>query len=174
MSWTGEKPYVGVSYGYDDSRYGVPIMEEGIDPPDAAAPRLQRARRRPESRRLAAVVSRHARREDYQHAELEGDEVGTTFHNDTLEGEVLLSHKRAGRLVGSFGGWFLNRDFEAIGEEALSPPVDQRAVAAFVYEEVESPHVTLQFGGRLDHRSSPGAGRRERTFNEWSASLGLC
>ena len=43
---------------------------------------------------------------------------------------MLLSHKRAGRLVGSFGGWFLNRAFDAIGEEALSPPVDQQAAAA--------------------------------------------
>ena len=63
----------------------------------------------------------------YQHSEFEGEEIGTTFHNDTMEGEVLLSHKRTGRLVGSFGGWFLNRAFEAIGEEALSPPVDQSA-----------------------------------------------
>ena len=109
----------------------------------------------------------------YQHSELEGDEVGTTFHNDTVEGEVLLSHKRTGRLVGSFGGWFLNRAFDAIGAEALSPPVDQRAAAAFLYEEVESPHATLQFGGRIDHsKFEPDLGR-ERTFNEWSASVGL-
>ena len=102
---------------------------------------------------------------NYQHSELEGDEVGTTFHNDTLEGEVLLSHKRVGRLVGSFGGWFLNRAFEAIGEEALSPPVDQRRVAAFLYEEVESPHATVQFGGRVDHAQlRAGAGPRARDF----------
>ena len=110
----------------------------------------------------------------YEHSELEGTEIGTTFHNDTIEGEVLLSHKRAGRLVGSFGGWFLNRAFDAIGEEALSPPVDQQAVAAFFYEEVESPHATLQFGGRLDHaKYEPEGGLRGRDFNEYSGSIGL-
>ena len=110
----------------------------------------------------------------YEHSELEGTEVGTTFHNDTIEGEVLLSHQRAGRLVGSFGGWFLNRAFEAIGEEALSPPVDQQALAAFLYEEVESPHATLQFGGRLDHATyTPEGGLRARDFNEFSGSVGL-
>ena len=109
----------------------------------------------------------------YQHSEFEGEEIGTTFHNDTMEGEVLLSHKRAGRLVGSFGGWFLNRAFEAIGEEALSPPVDQQAAAAFLYEEVESAHATLQFGGRFDHAKYKPQEGRERTFNEWSASVGL-
>ena len=75
---------------------------------------------------------------------------------------MLLSHKRAGRLVGSFGGWFLNRAFEAIGEEALSPPVDQRGAAAFLYEEVESPHATLQFGGRIDHAQYRARGRPAR------------
>ena len=105
----------------------------------------------------------------YQHSEFEGEEIGTTFHNDTMEGEVLLSHKRTGRLVGSFGGWFLNRAFDAIGEEALSPPVDQHAAAAFLYEEVESAHATLQFGGRFDHSHYTPEEGRERTFNEWSA-----
>ena len=110
----------------------------------------------------------------YQHSELEGTEVGTTFHNDTVEAEMLLSHKRVGKLVGSFGGWFLGRAFEAIGEEALSPPVDQRAGAAFLYEEVEWPHATLQFGGRLDYASyDPEEDLRPRDFTEFSGSVGL-
>ena len=110
----------------------------------------------------------------YEHSELEGADVGTTFHNDTIEGEVLLSHKRAGRLVGSFGGWFLTRAFDAIGEEALSPPVDQQAFAGFLYEEIESPHATVQFGGRLDHaKYQPEGGLRARDFNEFSGSIGL-
>ena len=29
VSRTGEKQYVGVSYGYDDSEYGIPVVEEG-------------------------------------------------------------------------------------------------------------------------------------------------
>ena len=28
-SRTGEKQYVGASYGYDDSKYGIPIVEDG-------------------------------------------------------------------------------------------------------------------------------------------------
>jgi hypothetical protein len=91
-----------------------------------------------------------------------------------VEGEVLLSHKRAARIVGSFGGWFLGRAFDAVGEEALTPAVDQHAAAAFVYEEVESAHASLQFGGRIDHSTfEPALNRRVRTFNEWSASVGL-
>ena len=68
----------------------------------------------------------------------------------------------------------MNRAFEAIGAEALSPPVDQSAFAGFLYEEVESPHATLQFGGRLDHTSyEPQGGLRARDFTEFSGSVGL-
>ena len=30
VSWTGEKGYFGGSYGYDDTKYGIPIVEGGL------------------------------------------------------------------------------------------------------------------------------------------------
>jgi iron complex outermembrane receptor protein len=173
-SWTGANSYVGASYGYDDSRYGIPIVEEGQI---QLTPKRHSFSARAGGQNLGGWLQSYRATlgvRKYEHSELEGAEIGTTFHNDTLEGELLLSHKRVGRLVGSFGGWFLNRAFEAIGEEALSPPVDQQAFAGFVYEEIEAPHATLQFGGRLDHASyEPQGGLRARDFNEFSGSVGL-
>ncbi len=173
-AWTGERSYLGASYGYDDSKYGIPVVEEGtvsLTPQRHAFSVRAGAQNLPgwlQSYRATLGVRR------YQHSELQGAEVGTTFHNNTVEGEVLLSHKRTGFLVGSFGGWFMTRAFDAIGDEALSPPVDQRAFAGFFYEEVESPHATFQFGGRLDHtRYEPGGGLRARDFTEFSGSAGL-
>src|ERR1044071_9001669 len=29
LSWTGTKGYLGGSYGYDDTKYGIPVVEEG-------------------------------------------------------------------------------------------------------------------------------------------------
>ena len=173
-SWTGDKSYVGAAYAYDDTKYGIPVVEEGQI---SITPKRHSINFRAGGSQLSSFLQSYratlsVRR--YEHSELEGTEIGTTFHNDTTEGEVLLSHRRAGRLVGSFGGWFLNRAFEAIGEEALSPPVDQQAYAAFLYEEVNSPHATLQFGGRFDHAAyTPEGGLRARDFNEFSGSLGL-
>ncbi len=172
--WTGNHQYVGASYGYDDSRYGIPVVEEGQI---SLTPKRHSFSARAGGQNLGGWLQSYratlgVRR--YEHSELTGTEIGTTFHNDTTEGEVLLSHKRAGRLVGSFGGWFLTRAFEALGAEALSPPVDQQAVAAFLYEELEAPHATLQFGGRLDHaKYKPQGGLRSRDFNEFSGSIGL-
>ena len=62
---------------------------------------------------------------------------------------------------GSIGGSFLTRNFSAAGEEALSPEVDQRGGAVYLYEEVAaSPHVQIQFGGRVEHASFEPKARR--------------
>jgi len=174
VSRTGEKHFFGASYGYDDSEYGIPIVEEGTF---RLTPRRHSISARAGGQNLGGWLQSYRATlgaRNYQHDEHEGDEVATAFHNDTLEGELLLSHKRTGTLVGSVGGWFMTRDFKAIGDEALTPAVAQKTVAGFVYEEVESTHATLQFGGRFDHSNfTPEQNRRVRTFNEWSASAGL-
>jgi len=109
----------------------------------------------------------------YRHEELEGSEVGTAFTNDTAEVELMAAHRAVGRLKGSAGGWFLNRDFDAIGAEALSPAVGQRAAAGFLYEELTWPHATIQFGGRVDRTSYDPTGEASRDFTTGSGSLGL-
>ena len=83
------------------------------------------------------------------------------------------SHRAVGRLKGSIGGWVLDRAFDAIGAEALSPAVDQNGFAAFAYEEVTWPHVTLQFGGRVDQTNYAPAGEPKRDFTNGSVSAGL-
>jgi iron complex outermembrane recepter protein len=173
VSWTGQRGYLGGSYGYDDSRYGVPVVDGGVL---ELTPRRHSFSLRGGARGLNGAFDEFratftVRR--YEHDELEGDEVGTSFHNDTNELEVMGSHRAVGRLKGSAGGWFLDRAFDARGAEALSPAVDQRGVAAFAYEEVAWPHATIQFGGRLDHVRYAPAGEPERTFTTPSGSVGL-
>jgi iron complex outermembrane recepter protein len=76
-------------------------------------------------------------------------------------------------LKGSIGAWALGRAFEAVGEEALSPPIDQNGVAAFFYEELTWPHVTFQFGARLDHTRFEPIAEPGREFTNVSSSVGL-
>jgi iron complex outermembrane receptor protein len=173
LSWTGEKAYFGGSYGYDDTKYGIPVVEGGIL---QLTPRRHSFSLRGGGRRLEGAFDEFratlaVRR--YKHDELEGDEIGTAFKNDTTEADVMGSHRAVGRLKGSLGGWMLDRAFDARGAEALSPPVDQRGYAAFLYEEVTWPHVTFQFGARLDHNRFEPAGEPERSFTEGSGSVGL-
>ena len=126
-AWTGEHSYVGASYGYTDMKYGIPVVEEGQI---SLTPRRHAFNIRAGGSALPGFLQSYratlgVRR--YEHQELEGDEIGTTFDNDTLEGEVLLSHRKTAGMLGSVGGWLLNRQFVATGEEALSPPVDQNS-----------------------------------------------
>ncbi|MGE3274907.1 MAG: TonB-dependent receptor [Vicinamibacterales bacterium] len=174
-SWTREKTYVGTSYSYDDSRYGVPIVEGGEI---SLAPTRHAFTLRAGGEGLDGAVTSYratfgVRR--YEHTEFEGQDAGTIFHNNTEEGELLVSHKAVGRLSGTVGGWFLDRAFDAIGEEALSPPIDQSSLAGFIYEELTWPHATVQFGGRLDHTSydPKNSVLPARDYNEFSTSVGL-
>jgi iron complex outermembrane receptor protein len=174
-SWTGDRRYAGASYGYDDAEYGVPIVEEGEI---RLTPRRHAFNVRAGAEGLGGAITSYratvgVRR--YEHQELHGVEVGTTFNNDSEEAELLVSHRPFGKLSGTVGGSLYTRAFAAIGEEALSPPVDQRTSALFLYEELTWSHVTVQFGGRLDLTTfEPGGGvLPERSFIEFSGSVGL-
>lgn len=172
-AWTGEKAQVGASYGYDDTKYGIPVVEGGTL---QLTPRRHALTVRAGAERLTGAIEAYRatvaiRR--YQHDELEGTEVGTNFRNDTTELQLMGSHRTIGRMKGSVGGWALDRAFSATGAEALSPAVDQNGFAGFIYEEVTWPHVTLQFGGRVDQTHYAPFAEPERDFTNASFSGGV-
>jgi iron complex outermembrane receptor protein len=173
LSWTGTRGYFGGSYGYDDTKYGAPVVEEGqveLTPRKHAfslrggAQGLDGAF---DSYRATLAIRR------YKHEEIVAGEIGTAFKNNTVEGEMMGSHRTLGRLKGSIGGSVLGRAFDAAGAEALSPAVDQRGFAAFLYEELTWPHVTFQFGGRIDRTNYEPTGETKRDFTSGSGSVGL-
>jgi len=173
-AWTGEHGYFGGSYGYEDTKYGLPFVEEGQI---QLTPRRHMVGVRTGASNLSGpfesvrVLFGYRR---YRHEELEGTEVGTSFKNDTADVNLQARHRQAGRLTGTIGAAVLGRDFSAIGAEALSPPVDERSFAVFAYEELTWPHITLQVGGRVNHASfSPEGGLRDRDFTDGSGSVGL-
>lgn len=173
LSWTGSNGYFGGSYGYDDTKYGIPVVEEGQV---QLTPRRHALSLRGGAQNVSGFFDAYratlaVRR--YRHDELEGEEVGTAFSNDTAELEFMAAHRAVGRLKGSVGAWVLDRAFDATGGEALSPGVDQRGAAAFIYEEVTWPHATFQFGGRVDHTRYRPHGEQARTFTSGSGSVGL-
>jgi iron complex outermembrane receptor protein len=174
LSWTSQRGYLGGSYGYEDTKYGIPIVESGNI---QLTPRRHIFSLRGERHDLSGPfttvrASLGVRR--YKHEELDGDEIGTAFTNNTTEVEAQLRHRAAGALQGTIGFWGLARAFSAAGAEALSPPVDQSGFAAFLYEEVTQPHMTFQFGGRVERAAfSPEGGLPDRDFTNFSGSVGL-
>ncbi len=87
---------------------------------------------------------------DYQHQELEGDEVGTTFTNEGWEGRLEAIHAPLGALNGIFGVQYRKRDFAAVGEEAFAPPSDTRQFAGFLLESAIIGPWRLEAGARVE------------------------
>jgi iron complex outermembrane receptor protein len=175
VSFVTDNGYVGGSIGYDRTHYGIPLVEEGetnLDPRRTVVDLRAERRNLPglfNSIRLSGNFIR------YKHDELDGEEVATSFQNDTNEFSALVGHHEIGRLKGTIGVQGLTRSFSATGEEALSPPVDQKGASVFLYEEAAvSPHVSLQFGGRVDHTAfTPEEDLTPRSFTNASGSIGL-
>lgn len=181
LAYTNEDGYLGASYQYIDTRYGVPYVEEGET---TLHPRRTRVDLRGERRDLGGFVSGlkfQGGFRDYAHDEIEGSgEIATSFRNKSVEGNLFLNHKALGPLTGTFGVRGEHRDYSAAGEEALAPPTTQASVSAFLYEELAFRHVSVQFGSRVDHTSfaTDGAaverpGLPDRAFTNLSASLGF-
>lgn len=131
-------------------------------------------------RELAGFVEdahAHLTRIAWTHRELEGEEVGTRFDNRTWVLRAEANQRQTGRLTGTFGVWGQLRDFEAVGEEALSPPVEQRSFALFALEEVDFGDVRMAGGLRLEANGyelgSGASGLPDRSFTGVSGSLGL-
>jgi iron complex outermembrane receptor protein len=194
VSLVGSRGFLGVAFSGLDSLYGVPghhhhgeeehaegeeeEHEEEEEAPVKVDLRQRRGDLRGEWRDPFSGFSSVRLRfglADYQHQELEGDAVGTTFTNESWEGRLELAHRRAGPFTGAIGVQGYNRDFAAIGEEAFVPPTDTRNWALFVFEEAGSGPLQFQIGGRVESQEVESSGEEPltRDFTGYSGSAGL-
>lgn len=112
------------------------------------------------------------RHSDYEHIEFEGEEVGTTFINQSNEGRFQATHSPIGGWSGAFGFQFFNRDFAAIGEESFVPPTSSKGIGVFLIEQKEFGPLKVELGARTDRQSSEPDNDSERSFTPISLSAG--
>jgi iron complex outermembrane receptor protein len=189
-SFIGESGFLGVAASGLDSLYGIPgghaheegEGEEGEEEEEEGAVRIDLRQRRWDlrggvTRPFGIFRGANLRfgTSDYEHVELEGEEIGTVFSNDAWEGRVELVQKQLGSLSGSVGLQVLSRDFEAIGAEAFVPPTRTDTWAVFAFEEIARGDWRIQLGGRLESQDVEAAAGevRARSFDGLSGSLGL-
>ena len=179
-SLTFDKGYIGLSYSILESNYGV-VAEKQVRI-DMNSEHWELAS---EFKDLSNIINRVKFRmahTDYEHKELEGAEVGTTFTNRGLEGSIEAAHRPVANLNGVLGYQFSNTYFAALGEEAFVPSVNTQNKALYLYEElplgnVEQKH-KITFGLRLGHtmvdsKDSPVFGTgQNNSFNPNSVALG--
>ncbi|HVS31721.1 MAG TPA: TonB-dependent receptor [Thermoanaerobaculia bacterium] len=184
-SYVGSRGFIGASFNGLDSRYGIPghhHHEEGEEEEEEEEEQVQidmRQRRfdvRGELRPVSGFFRNlrlRAGRADYEHVELEGDEVGTLFTNESWEGRIEATHRPLGPLTGAMGVQLMTREFAAIGAEAFVPPSDTNARAVFLFEEATRGQWTVQFGTRFEQQKVSVEGDEpDRSFGGISGSLG--
>lgn len=87
---------------------------------------------------------------DYEHDEIEEDEVATTFKNKAHDVRFELTHKPIGALRGMFGVQHSNSEFSALGEEAFIPESETRNTALFLMETLQAGPVRLELAARQE------------------------
>lgn len=93
---------------------------------------------------------------DYQHQEIEGGEVGTTFKNRGYDARLELEHKPLYGWRGVIGLQNSFSDFSAEGEEAFLPRSDTQSTGLFLLEEYRLADWRFEVGARQDwQRISP-------------------
>lgn len=173
---TFDNGYIGTSFSTLNNNYGV-VAEEKVRI-DMQSNRWDVASEFTDLSGLINRVKLRIAHTDYEHRELEGGEVGTTFKNRGIEGSVEVGHKAIGELNGVVGYQFNNTNFEALGDEAFVPGVNTQNHAMYVYEELAIDKHKVTFGGRLGHATvdSKASGTftnpQNNSFNPNSFALG--
>ena len=198
LSWVGDRGFIGVGQSLFNTRYGVPgHVHAGDEQQDEhghghggdgdrdhdaeghGGVHIEMDQRRTELRGglddIGPFQSLRARiaHTDYSHTEYEGDEVGTVFDNETIEGRLELAHRPLGGWEGAFGLQWSQRDFAAAGAEAFVPDSESRDAGLFWIGERDFGPASLELGLRHDRNGidiAADAGP-SRDFSTTSLSL---
>jgi iron complex outermembrane recepter protein len=179
-TWLGADGFLGVSVSRFEANYGVPghahEEEEGAEE-EVVRIDLEQTRVDVKGGWLGLsdavqAVNLRVGVNDYAHVELEGSEIGTRFENDAYEGRLEVMHSPWGQWSGAFGLQFANREFAAIGEEAVVPPVETQTYGLFVIEQRAYERWDLSAGARVETQTQkPEAGFRDVDGTASSVSL---
>lgn len=172
-SLTFDNGYVGISYSALNNNYGTTFQEDGESIRiDLESDRWDIAS---EFNNLGTFIERtkiKLSHTDYNHTELEGDEVGTTFDTDGWQGTFELGHRPIGDFTGVFGYQIVDTEFSAVGEEAFVPTSDTKSQALYVYEELPINAHKITFGARFGRDKVGASGNRNKSFSPNNYALG--
>ncbi len=177
LAWFGNGASLGASVGYYDTFYEVPTRP-GLDAEENVSIGLKQWRGDLRGAvDLGGFFEQATTRwayTDYEHTEFEGDETGTRFLVDGIEGRVELVQRDRGGWHGSLGGQYTHRNFEAIGDEALVPANSTSQYGLFALQEIDRGPWGFELGGRYDRTEiALDDGTADRGFDTFSGALGI-
>lgn len=187
VSYVGDNGFLGVAVKRTDSKYGVPghehhHHEEGEEEheheEEEGGVRIDLEQTRYDLRGglnldlgLFNQLKVSAGYADYEHVELEGDEIGTRFLSDGWEARAELVQKERGGWQGAVGVQGLSREIEAQGDEAFIPSTKISEAGIFTLQRLDKETWGVEGGLRLDRRELESA-LGSHDFTNVSASLG--
>ena len=167
-SYLMDNGYVGISFGKLDKVYGITGHshahgeeehgeeghEEHAEEPsvlgDMEQDRIQLISEfNVDSNWLTAINTKYGYT-DYQHSEIEGGAVGTTFTNETHQFKTDLLLKEVNEWHGAISFDYKTSDFSAVGAEAFTPPSETDSFALALLEEKHFGNVLVQLGARVE------------------------
>lgn len=172
-SYVGERGFFGGSVSLLESEYGVPLPEKPTIDLTQARYNLAGELDNP----VTGLEKMKVRMgyNDYKHNELESDgEIATRFKNRELETRAEFLHTPIANLKGLFGIQFQDRNFSALGEEAIVPITKSRSTGLFLIEERNWEKFRLELGGRYEYatRDPQNNMDRSRAFRLFNGSAG--
>ncbi|MEM9532132.1 MAG: TonB-dependent receptor [Pseudomonadota bacterium] len=190
ISYLGDRFTAGLSVSTFDTLYGIPAGEEEEEEDEEGKSRYIRKGGGEEvsidmeqtkiDGRLAFLnpfdgveqIEWIISDNDYEHVELEGDEIGTQFDADTLETRIMLTHAPIGGWRGTVGIHYQDRDFAAVGEEAFVPPNTTEQQALFIVEEKTVGDFRFEVGLRLESQDVDAVTGLSADHDPFSISAG--
>ncbi|WP_041522224.1 TonB-dependent receptor [Gilvimarinus agarilyticus] len=185
-SYISDNGFTGLSVGRLERTYGIPghshdgVMVEA----ELEQDRLQFVSEYSFDHDILSEARLRYGYTDYQHRELEGNAVGTTFNNELHEARLELFHQPFAEWRGAISLHATQEDTEAQGEEAFTPPSATESFALALMEEKHFGDWLVQLGGRvewidvearnvrLDEEGERGLYRIDQSFTPYSVSAG--
>jgi len=164
-SLVGDWGYAGLAYKRYDSTYGIPAEleeeeeeegefgEEGEEEEGGISIDLEQERYEVKAALFSPLsgveeINFKLTTNDYEHRELEGAEVGTTFLIEGTEIRSELKLAPIGRFNGVVGVQYEDTELEAIGAEAFIPPATTESIGVFAISEYDLDPVKFSAGVR--------------------------
>ncbi|MDA0707300.1 MAG: TonB-dependent receptor [Proteobacteria bacterium] len=183
ITLTGNNGYLGVSLSNYDNQYGIPghhdHEEEGGAEEEEEPVRVDLDQSRVDLEggyRFASIGELQVKlaQNDYEHLELEGDEIGTRFNAEGTDFRAEFRHQPFGALEGAIGLQYKDIDFEALGEEAFVPASTTQQTSLFFFEEWQPGDLwTLQGSARLEKQTIDAPSLPKYDDDTLGASIGL-
>lgn len=163
LTFLGDTGFLGVSVSQYDTLYGIPGHHHEHEGEEGAAEAEEEEMVRIDLEQIridlkgeyrladAGELRFNLARNDYEHVELEGDEIGTMFDSQGTDMRVEFQHRPIEGFEGAIGLQYKNIDFIAEGEEAFVPPSDTQETSLFAFEEWSpADRWTVQASTRLE------------------------